>query len=309
MEFSRRNFIKTGALATGATLWAPSVFASSEAFQKRSVCVFSKCLHFLNYEEMARLVAKVGFDGVDLTVRPEGHVLPENVTIDLPKAIKTLQKEGVKVPMMVTAIASPDEKYTEDLLSVAADQGIERYRMNWLRYDKNKSVLQNLDDGKRILERLEKLNRRYKIRGEYQNHSGSFGMIGGAVWDIYTMIKDIDPEYLGVQYDIMHATVEGIDVWKYGFDILKPWIGSLDIKDFKWIDNKSKVVQLGDGIVDYETYIKLVNSLKSNAPLSIHYEYELGGAELGKRNPTITVDEMAEHLSHDLDFVKQKFNI
>ncbi|MDZ7723632.1 MAG: hypothetical protein U5R06_12725 [candidate division KSB1 bacterium] len=51
---------------------------------------------------MARTIAEIGFDGVDLTVRPGGHVLPENVTQDLPRAVKAIEKTGLKVPMMTT---------------------------------------------------------------------------------------------------------------------------------------------------------------------------------------------------------------
>jgi hypothetical protein len=33
---------------------------------------------------MAKAATEIGFDGVDLTVRPKGHVLPDNVEKDLP---------------------------------------------------------------------------------------------------------------------------------------------------------------------------------------------------------------------------------
>lgn len=309
MSNSRRNFVKTAGFAATALAFAKPSFAFGKTDSLRPVCIFSKCLHFLDYEAMGRLVSQTGFDGVDLTVRPEGHVLPENVKTDLPRAVKILEKSGLKVPLIVTAISDETDENAEEILAVAAANGIERYRMNWFRYDAKKPVLENLDECRRKLERLEKLNRKYKIRGEYQNHSGAFGMVGGAVWDIYMMIKDIDPEYLGVQYDIMHASVEGIDVWEHGFDILRPWIGSLDIKDFVFQGKKSKVVPLGEGLVDYPKYTNLVNSLNSNAPLSIHFEYELGGAEKGIRNPEITVDEMAIHLKKDIRFVKTKFEM
>ncbi len=45
--------------------------------------LFSKHLQFLGYKEMAKATVEAGLDGVDLTVRPGGHVLPENVERDL----------------------------------------------------------------------------------------------------------------------------------------------------------------------------------------------------------------------------------
>ncbi len=68
-----------------------------------NVCVFSKCLQFLDYEELGEVIAKLGFYGVDLTVRDGSHVLPVNVKKDLPKAVKALRKAGVEAPMIVTS--------------------------------------------------------------------------------------------------------------------------------------------------------------------------------------------------------------
>jgi len=77
----------------------------------QDVCIFSKHLQFLpDYKAMAALAAEVGFDGIDLTVRPGGHVLPENVEIDLPRAITAAGNAGLKVPMIVTKITGADEK-------------------------------------------------------------------------------------------------------------------------------------------------------------------------------------------------------
>ncbi len=93
---------------------------------------------------------------------------------------------------------------------------------------------ENLDIHKRKLEKLENLNRKYNIRGGYQNHSGPWGMMGGAVWDLHYVLKDFDPEYIGIQYDIAHATVEGGFSWEVALEVIAPWINSLAIKDFVW---------------------------------------------------------------------------
>jgi len=41
--------------------------------------MFSKHLEQLNYEELADTIAEIGLDGVDLTVRSPGHVLPDGL--------------------------------------------------------------------------------------------------------------------------------------------------------------------------------------------------------------------------------------
>ena len=71
---------------------------------------------------MGETLAAIGFKGAELTVRDEGQVLPENVKTDLPRAIKTLQKSGVSVPMIVTGIINPDDPLTENVLGTASEQ-------------------------------------------------------------------------------------------------------------------------------------------------------------------------------------------
>src|SRR5215471_18287569 len=50
------------------------------------ISVFSKHFQWTNCREMAAIAKDIGFDGIDLTVRQSGHVLPERVEEDLPKA-------------------------------------------------------------------------------------------------------------------------------------------------------------------------------------------------------------------------------
>ena len=49
--------------------------------------MFSKHLGPLTVGRVGELVRELGFDGVDLTVRPGGHVLPESVDTDLPDTV------------------------------------------------------------------------------------------------------------------------------------------------------------------------------------------------------------------------------
>ncbi len=53
--------------------------------------MFSKRLGELAIEEVGEAVSRLGLDGVDLTVRPSGHVLPEEAGIRLPIAVGTLK--------------------------------------------------------------------------------------------------------------------------------------------------------------------------------------------------------------------------
>lgn len=306
----RRRFIKVSALATGAVGLAnislANVIPAGET--KRKIAVFTKCLQFMEMGPMGELLAGLGFDGSDMPVRPGGQVLPESVATDLPKAYKALQKSGVGIPMITTAITNPDAPETHQILKTAANLGIKHYRMGWMNYDNSKSITDNLETFKRVFEAFDKLHRKYGIRGEYQNHSGR--SLGSTVWDLHHVIKDLDPEFTGVQYDVRHATVEGGNSWPLGMQLVAPWIGTTDIKDFIWEKNQRgewrvKSVPLGEGMVDFETYFTEFKKLNNSAPISIHYEYDLGGAENGSKNPHMPLPEIKKWLAKDLAVLKE----
>ena len=309
---SRRSFIKksvTGAAALG--LAGPALAKEMLIPEnKRPIHVFTKCLQFLSYEKMAEVLAEHGFAGADLTVRPGGQVLPEKVETHLPEALNALRKAGVDSYMITTSVNNPEDKFTRPILKTMADLGIRYYRTGYLDYDHTKTIPENLEAHKITIEKLEKLNREYGVTGNYQNHSGR--RVGGPVWDLYELLKDRDPEYIGVQYDIRHATVEGGVSWPLGLRLVAPWIRTTDIKDFIWEKNekgewKIKNVPLGEGMVDFKSYFELYKSLGIEGPVSIHYEYDLGGAEHGSRNPGMSLNEISKWLKKDLNFLDNQF--
>lgn len=306
----RRNFILTSGLAaTGISLNSKGMEIPATAGKtiKRPLCAFTKCLQFLNFEQIAGVLVRTGFDGADITVRPGGQIEPENAQTELPKAAKTLQKAGLLLPMMVTAVTDTDNPQEVKLLQVAADAGIRYYRLGWLSYDFTKTIQQNLDIFKGKFEKLAKLNKKLGIHGGYQNHSGM--QVGAPVWDLFDLVKDCDPKYLGVQYDIRHAQTEGGYSWMLGMKRVEPWIRSICIKDFIWgKDDKGawhhQNVMLGEGMVNFDEFLKEYALLKVEAPISLHYEYDLGGAETGKNITTMDHEKIFGMMKKDLEWIR-----
>ncbi len=280
-SWSRRAFL--GTLAASGVAFPRSGFARNPlpAAEAMSLHVFSKHLQFLDYDATARAAAEIGFDGVDLAVRPEGHVLPENVTTDLPRAVAAIQQAGLRATMMTTAIMDPQEATATTVLETARAQGITHYRTDWLRYDpKNINLPASLKDYRQQLAALAKLNRQTDMIGGYQNHSGTY-YVGAPVWDVATLLNEIDSPHLGSQYDIRHATVEGGQAWPLGLDLIHPRINSIVIKDFRWekVGGEWKVVNvpLGQGMVDFPRYFRLLKEYDVRCPVSVHFEYEMPG--------------------------------
>ncbi|MFO7933885.1 MAG: sugar phosphate isomerase/epimerase family protein [Bacteroidales bacterium] len=287
---SRRDFARmlvlagTGIPLAGSIVSAGAMIPSLSGTGSRSgpgtgfkINLFSKHLQFLDYEEMAEACAMAGLDGVDLTVRPGGHVLPENVEKDLPRAAKAIRDAELELIMMTTGITDPDDPLTETILGVASELGIRYYRTGYLIYDHALEMEENLSLFRVKMKRLAVLNEKYRIHGAYQNHAGT--KFGAPVWDLWEVIRDLDPRWTGCQYDIRHAVVEGARSWPLGLELLKDHILCLVIKDFEWSEEEGewniRNVPIGEGMVDFQGYFKKLQELNISGPISLHIEYPL----------------------------------
>ena len=310
----RRTFIETVSKAGIFTAVAPGL---SENIQHLSIdmkpyfCIFSKHLQWLDYHEMASMARELGFTGIDLTVRPSGHVEPGQAERDLPRAVEAVRAAGLEVPMITTNILDPEDPLTEKVLRIAGKLGIKTYRTGWWRYGQGTPVKKVLTTGNEQLKRLQDLNAKHNIRGGYQNHAGSYA--GSSLWDLMILLDGIDPRWMGVQFDIRHAIVEGPDSWPFALEQLSPWVNSLDIKDFAWQpegkDVKLVNVPLGKGMVDFDLYFSEIERLGIKADYSLHLEYPLGGANEGDRELSITPEEFRKQVLMDIDFFKKYSDI
>ncbi len=309
-KLSRRNFLKTTGLSIGlAAISGEKLYGENNHNKKNNpqICIFSKHLQWLDYDGMAKTAADIGFDGIDLTVRPNGHVLPGNVETDLPKAVEAVKKAGLEVPMITTEIQDADDPLTEKILKTASKLGIPYYRMGWYNYDPNLEIQDNLDKFVNKLKALAAINEHYQIKGAYQNHSGTG--FGAPVWDIWLTLKEVNSKWLGCQFDIRHATVENGHTWPITLKALKSCINTLDIKDFLWKKGEkgweTVNVPLGEGMVDFNEYFKQIKKYNINAPICLHLEYPLGGAENGKSTITVEPQVVINAMKKDLTYLKE----
>jgi len=269
---------------------------------KIEVSIFSKHLQFLDCKTLGEKVAMMGFDGIDLTVRPGGHVEPATVKTDLPKAVAEIEKGGSKVIMIATTIESIDNQTNVNILEAASGSGIKYYRPTWYKYPIGKDLPSSLKMYAKQMKELSKLNKKLGLVGCYQNHAGD--LVGGSLWEVYDILKLVDKKHFGSQYDIRHAMVEGANSWVNGLELIHPQIKTIVVKDYKWgmVNGKWELINvpIGEGMVDFKKFFRLLKMYHINVPFSLHCEYDLGGAEKGNRkidiDPQIIYDAMKKDL-------------
>jgi sugar phosphate isomerase/epimerase len=115
------------------------------------------------------------------------------------------------------------------------------------------------------------LNRELGIAALYQNHCGA-DMLGATVWDLHSLIKDYPVTEIGCVFDIRHAIVEAGEAWPIYWDLMKPHLGAISVKDFRWNGRKSQHVPLGTGQLDPK-FFEMVQKSEFAGPISVHVEY------------------------------------
>ena len=292
---NRREFITSGAAM--ALAGCTSVTGGKALALKRGVPrfhVFSKMFQSpvtSSPEALCDLMAAAGMDGVQWTVRPKGHVLPEAVKTELPRLVRIAEARGLKCESICTAITDGRDPIAETIAKTAADCGIRMFRTGYYFYDlKRETFGQSMDRIKRGFASLAELGERSKCKAVYQNHS-SWGpsVFGGVVWDDYECLKDHNPEHVGLEFDPMHAYYETNLSWTHGFDLVARWIASLDLKDFHYILSpknpkmmKKSMVGAGEGIVPWKDVRKLVDAHGVDPLYIVHFEYNFDKTDLTK---------------------------
>jgi sugar phosphate isomerase/epimerase len=296
-SFPRRAFLQSAAFVGAAAAIQPSWLAAEPVPEKRFKLIgFTKPFRNYNPTETAELVAEVGWDGVELPVRARSEqIKPEQVEDELPKFAEALRRQGREITIVTTDITSVTP-LAEKILRTAVKLGIPQYRLGSIHYAKDKPIAEQLQAISAQLREVAAMNKSLGIEGGYQNHSGR-DYVGAPVWDLWTIMKDLNPRHLGLCFDIGHATVEGGLSWPIEARLVAPLFSAVFVKDFRWEQSgrnwRPSWCPLGEGMVN-KTFFQMLKASEFTGPICQHHEYETG--------PRAT---MRVHLKNDLVVLKE----
>jgi sugar phosphate isomerase/epimerase len=239
-------------------------------------CLFSKPLPELGWSDLGRAVKEAGFDGVDLTVRSKGHVLPERAGDDLPRAIESITSHGVTVPMITTELTSASDPSARRLLQTAARNGVRYFKTGYWRYTSS-DVRAHVAAAASGLAGLAALARECGIQMGFHNHAA---YVGAALWDIAPAIDRLDPQWAGYYFDPRHAVADGGEgAWKAATHLVSSRLKMLAVKDCVWQKTEKgwrvENCPLGEGLVDWAWIGSVLRDAHFTGPISIHLEYDI----------------------------------
>jgi sugar phosphate isomerase/epimerase len=237
----RRAFLQlTGGALLAAHGGAPRMGAAqapgapvSNAAGRLKVDIYSRHLQWLRgADEVAEAAREMGFDGVNITVRPyPGHVTPEKVAQELPPFVSTIRKHGLLVRSITTNISDADSPNAEPIVSTASSLGITHYWWGTYRYEANKSIVDQLDALKPRVAKIAALSEKYQMTAAYHTYSMP-NTVGSVVWDLLYVLRNFDPKFVGFHYDTGHQAHHLNGMSELNLRSAGPYVAALAVKDY-----------------------------------------------------------------------------
>jgi len=286
---SRRDLLKAlgaapmaASIATVTSAQSAARTPAAAAPSKTHLCLVSRHLQWTDVQEGAAVAAEGGCQAVAWTIRGGAHILPRNVERDLPIAVEAARKAGLEAPMVITAIVDAKSESVEAILDTMRGLGIRHYRAAPFRYDYSGDLVAQLEALKPRIAGLARLNEKYGTTAMYHTHSGT-GNIGGGVWDLWLAVKDFDPQFVGLNYDLGHATIRGGTGWVETSHIARRHVRGLSLKDFRWVKGdrghrgagawSAEMVPGGEGMVDFAGMLGYFKTVGFAGPIELYQEY------------------------------------
>ena len=301
MSFTRRQVLAgAAALAARSGAAQQSVPHTSNGPKLRTspgVCIYSQILKQVAYDELGLILRDTGVDGVNLTVFPGGHVDPANASLDMFRSVEAITGVGLDVPIISTQYLNLNDASIRNVLGVCSEMGVPLFRSGSWHYAAAPDLDGRLAEVQRDFFSLANIARAAKMTVVMQNLTGDF--VGAPVWDMHLILRGIDPQAAGWDFDIGNATaVGGTGEWQMALRLAMPRLKAVTVRDFYWSKDggawKLTPCPLGDGMVDFAGFFAALARQHFIGPVTI---------EMGYQPPNV-----AAAMRHDVDFVRKQLN-
>jgi sugar phosphate isomerase/epimerase len=172
--------------------------------------------------ELGRLVSGLGFEVIELPVRPGFQVEPPNVTRGLPEAARVLADFGVKI----ASVAGPTDEAT---IAACAEMGVPLIRI-CVSIRRDEGYLEGEARLQREFDGLVPLLDRYGVTLGIQNHCGR--SVANAM-GLRSLLLKYDPRHVGAVWDAAHNALNGEEP-EDAIDIIWSHLRLVNLKNAFW---------------------------------------------------------------------------
>jgi sugar phosphate isomerase/epimerase len=208
---------------------------------KTQFAVFVKPWKELSLPQLAIHVQQLGFNLIELPVRPGFALKPENFEQEMPAAVKLLGDLGIKIVNVTVDLPLTDER----LYATCAANGIAMNRVMFKR--SSPSYWESEAAARRQLDAAVPLCEQYGVKIGVQHHYGNSVPINAM--GLYHLVKDYDPRWVGAIWDPAHSGLQGEDA-QTGLELVQSHLCMVNLKNAFW----RRTNQPNDGETQWAAY-------------------------------------------------------
>jgi L-ribulose-5-phosphate 3-epimerase len=235
------------------------------------VCGYSGNLAKVPYPELGSIAREIGYDGIDLTVMSGGHVNPNLTNVDLVRAIESVRGAGLEVPMISTNLTSMADPTAYPILVITGQTDVHLYRTGTWPWGFMPDLGRRTAEIRQDLVNLTAVGKQYEMVAMVPNRAGGF--FGEAVWDANAAFAGLDPNLVGYYFDPSQT-----QAWEAALLVARSRLKAVAVQDFYWEKSgktwQRKFCPLGEGMIDWELFFRMLAQMRFRGPLSIQFGYE-----------------------------------
>ena len=241
----------------------------------------SKFFRTLSVGDLAAKVQALGFDGIDVNVRPGHPVNPANVATALPEAVALWKKQGLVCPLATAPVTlvDPDAPEVEPLYAGCMAAGVPRVKIGFFPFTPGADYWALVEVARQALARFARVGERYGVQTVYQVHSGS--VLGSNCAGLMHLLRGLDPRWVGAYPDLGHMVLDGED-YPMGLAMVREYLSIVAVKDAYHAPQPlgseppflPRFVAVGRGAVNWRRALGALKALGFDGACSVHTEYE-----------------------------------
>jgi L-ribulose-5-phosphate 3-epimerase len=247
--------------------------AGADPAQRKTpmVCAFSGNLAKVPYAELGNIAGQIGYDGVDLTVMDGGHVNPRITNVDLVRAIESVRGAGLEVPMITTTLTSPADPTMFPILAITGHTQVHLFRTGFWPWGFMPDLQRRSAEIRSDLMALAQVGKQYEMTAMIPNRAGGF--FGEVLWDANAIVSTLDANWIGYYFDPSQT-----QAWETALLLVRPRLRAVAVQDYYWERSGKAWVRrmcpLGEGMVDWSLFFRILAQSRFTGPLSVHFEYQ-----------------------------------
>ncbi len=235
----------------------------------------------LTPQEVLVKLKEYGYDGVEWRVTDPSDAAPDapadfwennrctidvNTVVEQAPAIKAMCEEaGVEIAALGTYTRCNEYDKAENALKAAAAMGCKKIRISPYMYDGSQNYNELFQKAREDYKVLEGLAKKYGVKVNLEMHMNTISASASAA---RRLVDGLDPNYIGVVYDVGNMVYEGYEKYQAGLEILGDYLDHVHIKSAAWVQKDAladgsaqwevQAMPLNKGSVDFRTFLKVL---------------------------------------------------